>query len=478
MDNLGGFGTGFYGTFNQHQAGNHARGIDYDQYKITHGHENGLFTGWYSGPFKDYLEIMVRGEESGNMNYVGVAKIMTAWGLGLLTSIYGDIPWSEAFDNEIEKPIYDSQESVYNEMIRLLTEGRANLTVGGTLDLSSGDFVFGGNENRWIAVSHALEARYKLHLGDLSGALAAVTAAESAGFTSTSGNLAMRWEGGAQHRNPWNTHWENNTVIASESFMQDLYESPVLTAYGAADTRDPRLEAYFDNSRFPDNDTLPAVSDGYSGINPVLGVADGYTGKPTGFGVTSESYSPVGPFGFFGTATSDHQIMTYYELKFIEAEAAVKTGSQARADAAFKDGAKASVDMAAPFTFTVWSSRGSDHPARAAEEAALTQRIQDYKDAIDAMSNVTLEEVMTEKYRAMFTVEHESWMDVRRYDYAYPSWLSIPIDGITGNPVAGQYIERMLYPQDELDKNASNVPDNGKGDNAIYNELWIMTQTN
>jgi len=68
---------------------------------------------------------------------------------------------------------------------------------------------------------------------------------------------------------------------------------------------------------------------------------------------------------------------------------------------------------------------------------------------------------MTEKHKLMFTMEAESWMDVRRSNNLYPSWLSIPVvDANAATPVtvATSFIQRLLYPQTELDKNAANVP--------------------
>ena len=52
-------------------------------------------------------------EEEGSNHYTGIAKVMTAFALGTLTDIYGDIPWSEAFNTDNETPAYDSQEFIY-----------------------------------------------------------------------------------------------------------------------------------------------------------------------------------------------------------------------------------------------------------------------------------------------------------------------------------------------------------------------------
>jgi hypothetical protein len=90
-------------------------------------------------------------------------------------------------------------------------------------------------------------------------------------------------------------------------------------------------------------------------------------------------------------------------------------------------------------------------------------KIEPYLDkyATETSGSITLAKIMTEKHKIMFTMEAESWMDVRRTDYKYPSWLSIPVVDETKTPlvpVAATFIQRVLYPQSELDKNTGNVP--------------------
>ena len=53
-------------------------------------------------------------------------------------------------------------------------------------------------------------------------------------------------------------------------------------------------------------------------------------------------------------------------------------------------------------------------------------------------------------------------MDVRRHNYAYPTGMqAIPvISNVTPSKVkvASAFIQRLLYPQSELNNNAANVP--------------------
>ena len=82
-------------------------------------------------------------------------------------------------------------------------------------------------------------------------------------------------------------------------------------------------------------------------------------------------------------------------------------------------------------------------------------------------ATISMEKIMTEKWKAMFTMEEETWTDMRRHNFQYPKWISIPKKN-DGKPIASEYIRRLLYPQDELDKNPENVPKVA----GIFERLW------
>lgn len=423
--NFGGWNTGYWGAFTQHFAGNHATGIDMDQYNLDHSHFAWLFTGMYLGPLNDCKYVIETGTELGAWHYVGISQVMTAFSLGTMTDVYGDIPWSQALDQEIEKPAYDSQEAIYGSIQALLTEAISNLGKESSLTVGGDDLVYGGNIDQWIAAAHLLRARYHNHLsevdpaGSASAALAAIDDAMAAGL-STAGDLQYAYEGSAQHRNRWFNLWENNLIIASEGHVNML-----------KDTEDPRLEAYFDSVAFPGN------------------VVVGYEGKSNGFGISNVSFSPVGPEGYYGQAGSPQLLATYFEGLFIEAEAAMRSGDAARAAEAYNKAVEEQIN-------------------KVVSDPSGVARITDYlaNNASEDASSITMEKIMTQKWTAMFTIEGETWVDMRRHDFAYPAWIDLPVTQ-DGQVVSSDYIRRILYPQDELDKNESNVPTA-----TVFDKLW------
>ncbi len=126
---------------------------------------------------------------------------------------------------------------------------------------------------------------------------------------------------------------------------------------------------------------------------------------------------------FFGSETAAVAFFTYAEQKFIEAEALMRSGGDPYD--AFIAGIEASCNRV-----------GIDGTA-----------ISDYIASVDpGRGNVTMDDIMTQKYIALFT-QPESWTD----------WRRTGIPALSGN--GGQDIpRRFLYPETERLYNGANVP--------------------
>lgn len=430
----------YAGAFVQYFAGNHAIGVSSDQYILNASDFQRSFTVRYRTGLKDAKEIIDKGSAEGNWKHVGIAKILMATGLGYLTDVYGDIPYTEAFGGlERANPKYDSQEAIYGTVFKLLNEAITDLDKDSKIKLNnSHDIIYKGNLSKWKATAYLLLARYNNHLSKIDPSKSATDAlnfidkAIAGGFDG-SYNYEYKYDGSTDWQNPWYTLYENNYLIASEKFMKLL-----------KDTKDPRLMAYWDDRPY-----------NYPSNNGVLGFVGKKNGLPTG----SASYSPVGPNTFYGKKSSPILIATYFELKFIEAEAAMRSGDAGRASKAINEAVKAQIDLVTPSVVNLLTKEKKDVDA-------YKKQISEYKKgyASTKATDVSMEKIMTEKYKAMFTMNLESWTDLRRHDFKYPSnYLNLP-----ENASLTEYIRRGLYPQNELDNNSDNVP---KGI-SLTNRLW------
>ncbi len=121
-----------------------------------------------------------------NKAHLGVGQVMEALLFTKLTSLWGDVPYSEAFDVvNHPTPKYDGQLAIYSTLVTLLGTAYTNLTSG--TGVISGDFIYSGSAAKWAAAAKTLQARLYLHLKDYPNAAAAA----SLGIGSTGGDMLM-----------------------------------------------------------------------------------------------------------------------------------------------------------------------------------------------------------------------------------------------------------------------------------------------
>ncbi|WP_270087912.1 SusD/RagB family nutrient-binding outer membrane lipoprotein [Sphingobacterium sp. SYP-B4668] len=102
-------------------------------------------------------------------NYQGVAKLFRAIFFSRLTETFGDIPYREALlaEKDIRKPAYDTQEDIYEGLLKELEEANDLLQpTNGTID---GDIIYGGNILRWKKLVNAFRLRLLIHLSKKEG---------------------------------------------------------------------------------------------------------------------------------------------------------------------------------------------------------------------------------------------------------------------------------------------------------------------
>ena len=436
MADQGGFGDGFIGIFSQHSAGNHATGVDYNQYILKHGDFQFLFNDAYVSSLMNLKQLIANAGVK-DQKYVGIAQILQAYQLGYLTSIYGDIPWSQSLDVlKYPHPKYDAQIDIYTQVQNLLTSGIINLNESGASAVT-GDIIYQGDAKKWKGAAYLLKARFYNHFskkdpaGSATSALLMVDSAKLAGLTSSAGDFTLPYDGlTSSTTNPWVcSMYPNGMVVASKPFLDSMSAQ-----------NDPRINAYFTR--------LAGV-----GGKDVYGL-----GKVISGTVGTGAYMSIGPGigSYFGAASNSSILLASYpELLMIEAEAAFRSGNTLRAANAHNAAVTAQIN-------TVVSN-----PSDLAKVNAYLANF-----ANENLLSINLSKIMTEKHKLMFTMEVESWMDVRRSGYMYPSFLSIPVVDETTMPmvpVAQAFIQRLLYPQSELDKNTANVPNTG-----IFDKLPIL----
>jgi len=155
-----------------------------DKYSYNGGYSSSLIDRAYNEQVKDIVDLIntLEAGEVGDQTMLGMARIWKVVVFQRLTDTYGDIPYFEAGKGAIEGidfPAYDSQESIYMDMLKELEEGVAQLGSGG---FGSADIMFGGDVEKWRKFGNSMMLRLAMRLSEVdAGTAQAWTAKAIAG---------------------------------------------------------------------------------------------------------------------------------------------------------------------------------------------------------------------------------------------------------------------------------------------------------
>lgn len=400
------------------QLGRSATTPDYSTFDIDESDVNNTWSyTLYTDAFKNTKLLADLAEENGNYHYLGISKVLSAYMLGVTTDLWGEIPWSQAFKpEEYSTPVFDSQESIYTEIMSLLDAAVSDL--GQSADGQSRfpgneDLFYGGDVDAWIKLANTLKARYAIHLTYAPGKNGAAQAdialaALENGYTSNGDNGGITYldESGAE--SPWN-QWEVKwTTLYANEFMLSLMQSK----------SDPRVSIYFDTNAAGEfvgqtNGTIVEVEDSVSRLSEEFIKAD-----------------------------NDVYLITFDEAKFIEAEAYLWKNDLVNAQISFEEAITSSM--------TKYGIPDDD----------ITTYIDGLGD-LPGDFETAQKMIIEEKYVANF-LSLENWNDVRRTGYP-----EVGVDDIF-QPTYNTMPLRFMYSADVKQNNSVNEPDV----NWLSDPLW------
>ncbi len=384
----------------------HHSGVDrqhrsyYENYALLEGDVDNYWSAMYVTILNNANILLKKAEAQNSPHYAGVARILMAYAAGNLTDAFGDIPLSDALQGaQNTQPRYDPQSQVYQTIGQWLDQAIQNLDApSSVLSPGNDDYFYRGDRAKWKKAAYALKARYAIHLTkrDAAAASNGALSALSNAFSSNSDDLVLRFGESQTNYNPLYAFvQERNDIRIAPYFAQLLNR--------LQDPRRPMIgkkpQAATDS--IPDNDDLGAF---YASIN-----------------------SPV-------------VLLSYAEMKFIEAEARLRTGDQSGAKTAYQDAIRASMQW-----FGV---------ADADIQAYLAN-----PDVVPA-GDITLENIITQKYIALYT-QFETWTDWRRTNFP------------TLTPMTGNRIPRRFpLPQSERLFNGANIPAGSTSAEWEFTPMW------
>lgn len=201
-----------------------------------------------------------------NNNAAAQCKVLLALVYYELTTIYGDVPYSESFNSDIAYPHFDSQQTVLNGVISTLDGALAQFDETSTVKISDYDLFYKGDIGKWKKLAKSLKLRTYMVMVDKDPTAAAkIGAMMTAGgmVSSSADNFFVPFQNILQKYNPKydisNRYNGNQNFFFAIKWVTD-YMDPM---------NDPRLPKFYD---LPAGQThfigIEQGTDGDDDVNP------------------------------------------------------------------------------------------------------------------------------------------------------------------------------------------------------------------
>ena len=358
------------------------------------------------------------GSESGNYYTLGVAQILSAYNLAVLTDLMGDVPWTEALKpGEILTPVLDKQEDIYTSIFKFLDDAIANLEKGSDFpSLGAQDMIYGGDIDMWKKFAFGLKARYTMRLSLKNPSYADVITFADQSFASSSEEARFNYNGTTTISPFYRLFKDRDNYGASQSLHDKLTER-----------NDPRDAVFFK--------AHPG-----SGSTDIVFAPNGEPNQ------IQEFYS----ISAISNSTAPTYLLSYHEIEFLKAEAHARLNNLPEAAAALSNAVSAAFQKV---------------NIGLSEAEAADYYNTEVKPRFDADP---LSEIMNQKYLAFYEEEAiEAYNDYRRLKAMGNNLINLE------NPRNNsQFPLRFTYGAEDVttNKNVSNAYGDGT---YVYSEnVW------
>lgn len=331
----------------------------------------------------DMNEMYKMAEQLNDVNNMAAALVMKSWFISNLTDMFGDIPYSDAFRGKeaLYSPKYDTQQSIYTSLLADLE--KANDLFNENKPFESSDLIYAGDVLKWKKFTNSMRLRLLVRVSNKSEMNVPAKISE-------------------MFNNP-----TKYPLIASndeEAMMKYTGVKPFINLFFEMSA------AEFSGSRRmgkPLMDLLNNTVDGRRFRYATKNTPGAYVGIPSGYNEQETiAFADNGGLKTSTLATTlkddayPFPILTWSEVNFLLAEAALKGWITADAQSYYNKGIEASWKQ---WKCTWDGTAGTTYLARS------TVRF--------SGATATMERLISQKYIAMFFSGFEAWYDYRRTGY-------------------------------------------------------------
>ena len=362
---------------------------------------------------------------AGDNNYQAIALTLKAWCFANLTDTFGDIPFEEALkgDEGIIKPKFQKQQIIYQQILNYLEQANTLYDLSKPM-IYAPDLVYENKVASWQKLTNSLHLRMLLRVSD-------VMTSEAIAKINTIINDPITY--------PIFTSNLDDAILINTGISPNVTSWPRIQDYAA----DKKLSTFFIDNLLEWND--PRLPFWATKAKDKNGKEIGYKGIPSGYASNEGSidYTPSAPNNNTAVAPMKNIIMTYAEIEFIKAEASFKGWISSDTKQHFENGITAAMK--------IWN---------------ITPTADYFKNDKVAFKN-TLEQIMLQKYYALYFTDNQQWLEFRRTGYP-----KLPLQQNLYND--GKMPTRYPYPQDVKRQNTENYQQavHNMGTDDINTRVW------
>lgn len=384
-----------------------------NNWNLTRWYSNASSAGWpwqswYVNTAVNIDPMIEAADKVGAYHYIGVAKIIKAWGFIYLADFYGMLPYDEFDDASTITPKFDDGAYIEEKALALLDEGIAELGKTQSVKaapLSTGDILNHGKVDNWIRLANGLKARIYIHHSKQSSYDPAkvLDALSKAPQTDEQSTIMQYVDEGETVSSAAQTslQYQNN----SASRVTKLYVDYITNNYtnaptGTNDMTDPRLDLLV--PRRQNSDLTFTRSNGVDMTSDMP--KNGPTAANTDF--IQLRLNPLYPKSgdllkstgtWYTKKGSKGLLLTNAEMRFIEAEVKFRQGAKADALSAYKAGIRS-------------------HMSIMGIDAAVINNFLNSTSVLQDPAKLTMSHIMIQKYIAL-SYSPEQWVDLRRMNF-------------------------------------------------------------
>ncbi len=430
-------------------------------YRIYNSMMSDMWERIYTKPIKNLEDAIYQsGDDEQWQNLKSISRVMRVYYYMLLTDTFGDVPYSEAGQGLISEqimPSYDSQESIYYDLLNELEEAVAQMD--SSLTAVTGDVIYEGDLTSWRKLANSLRLRAAMRLVKVDPTTAesqvlALLSSEDGLLSSGDDDALVIY----MDINDWSEDEFRRSALAQTWRSRDAFSTSYVCSTTwdyLSDTSDPRLLRMFrmyyqtvgaESDPFSRQDITEDVM-AWDLAQPVKPGYYWYDSWPSGYWdaeledwIDQDTRPMVNNKFMIGSAPG--VIMTFAEVELLLADAAVRwpsVGALVDVQSKYESGVTAAMDLLTKYGI---------------EEVSDEEKAEYFTlNPLPTSSEEQLEVINSQIWLLHFTNAPEAFSNWRRS--GYPQLLpAVDYGAVT---IDSQTIPRRLnYPTSESNYNAAN----------------------